>query len=220
MLVLSLFPGIGLLDRAFEQEGFCVVRGPDLLWGGDIRSFHPPRRTFDGVIGGPPCKGDSPLAHLNGTPGVSLADEFWRVVKEAAPDWWLMEAVKPHAGLPGSIVRLNNRWFGEVQRRVRYFHSNLNLRPFIEVETFEPVDFKHAVLAGHGCAVGKVVQGMAKYPLVEACVLQGLPPDFDLPGFTKQAKYEAVGNGVPLPMGRAIAKAVKLAVNRVEAAVV
>jgi DNA (cytosine-5)-methyltransferase 1 len=29
-LVLSLFPGIGLLDMAFEEEGFCVVRGPDL----------------------------------------------------------------------------------------------------------------------------------------------------------------------------------------------
>ena len=24
-LVLSLFPGIGLLDMAFEEEGFCVV---------------------------------------------------------------------------------------------------------------------------------------------------------------------------------------------------
>ena len=34
-LVLSLFPGIGLLDMAFEEEGFTVVRGPDLLWGGD-----------------------------------------------------------------------------------------------------------------------------------------------------------------------------------------
>lgn len=33
-LVLSLFPGIGLLDMAFEEEGFTVVRGPDLLWGG------------------------------------------------------------------------------------------------------------------------------------------------------------------------------------------
>jgi len=51
MLVLSLFPGIGLLDRAFEEEGFCIVRGPDLLWGGDIRSFHPPAGRFDGVIG-------------------------------------------------------------------------------------------------------------------------------------------------------------------------
>lgn len=35
-LVLSLFPGIGLLDLAFEEQGYCVVRGPDLLWGGNI----------------------------------------------------------------------------------------------------------------------------------------------------------------------------------------
>ena len=41
-LVLSLFPGIGLLDLAFEERGFCIERGPDLLWGGDIRRFHPP----------------------------------------------------------------------------------------------------------------------------------------------------------------------------------
>jgi len=54
-LVLSLFPGIGLLDSAFEEVGFCVVRGPDLLWGGDIVRFHPPAGRFDGVIGGPPC---------------------------------------------------------------------------------------------------------------------------------------------------------------------
>src|ERR1700730_15174371 len=39
--VLSLFPGIGLLDRAFEEMGSCVMRGPDLLWGGAIQTFHP-----------------------------------------------------------------------------------------------------------------------------------------------------------------------------------
>lgn len=50
-LVLSLFPGIGLLDMAFEAEGFCVVRGPDVLWGGDIRTFHPPADVFEGVSG-------------------------------------------------------------------------------------------------------------------------------------------------------------------------
>lgn len=55
-LVLSLFPGIGLLDMAFEEEGFCVVRGPDLLWGGNIRKFRPPPNKFDGVIGGPHCQ--------------------------------------------------------------------------------------------------------------------------------------------------------------------
>src|SRR5207244_8841730 len=63
-LVLSLFPGIGLLDMAFEQEGFCVVRGPDVLWGGDIRRFHPPAAKFDGIIGGPPCQMFSSLIRL------------------------------------------------------------------------------------------------------------------------------------------------------------
>lgn len=52
MLVLSLFPGIGLLDMAFEEHGFTVVRGPDILWGGDIHKFTPPSGKFDGIIGG------------------------------------------------------------------------------------------------------------------------------------------------------------------------
>ncbi len=63
-LVLSLFPGIGLLDMAFEEEGFCIVRGPDVLWGGDIRRFHPPAGQVDGVIGGPPCQRWSRLANI------------------------------------------------------------------------------------------------------------------------------------------------------------
>ena len=214
MLVLSLFPGIGLLDMAFEQAGFCVVRGPDLLWGGDVHRFHVPRDKFDGVIGGPPCKGESTLAHLNGKPGQTLRHEFRRVVEEALPYWWLMEAVKEHPEFGANVLRLNNRWFGERQRRVRFFHSNLNLRPHIQIETFESPYFNHAVLAGHGGAVGSIQHGMAKYSLEDACELQGLPRAFDLPGFTKQAKYEAIGNGVPLAMGRAIALAVREATLR------
>lgn len=50
-LVLSLFPGIGLLDIPFEESGFCVVRGPDLLFGGDIRKFNPPAGRFWNVEG-------------------------------------------------------------------------------------------------------------------------------------------------------------------------
>lgn len=61
-LVLSVYPGVGLLDRGFEEEGYCVVRGPDILWGGDNRRFHPPPGRFDGVIGGPPCQAFSKLA--------------------------------------------------------------------------------------------------------------------------------------------------------------
>lgn len=47
-LVLSLFPGIGLLDRAFEDEGACIVRGPDLLWGGVARAVRQALEALDG----------------------------------------------------------------------------------------------------------------------------------------------------------------------------
>ena len=39
--------------------------------------------------------------------------------------------------------------------------------------------------------------------------LQGLNDDFDLPSFNVQGKKRAVGNGVPLSIGRVLARAVK-----------
>lgn len=101
-LVLSIFPGIDLLGRAFEEEGFCVVRGPDVLWGGDIRGFHPPAGVFGGVIGGPPCQPWSRLQFLNPNAGKGMqwvVNEFARVVEEARPRWFLMENV-PYAPMP------------------------------------------------------------------------------------------------------------------------
>jgi DNA (cytosine-5)-methyltransferase 1 len=72
-LVLSLFPGIGLLDRAFEMEGFCIVRGPDLLWGGDVKTFHPPKGRIDGIIGGPPCQCHCKWGDINLSMGRAMA---------------------------------------------------------------------------------------------------------------------------------------------------
>jgi len=130
-LVLSLFPGIGLLDMAFESEGFCVVRGPDLLWGGDIRRFHPPAGRFDGVIGGPPCQAFSSLAKLIRAQGRqprwgNLIPEFERVVREADPDWFLMENVPsaPMAEVDGYEVTLSavqDDWVGGLTIRRRHF---------------------------------------------------------------------------------------------------
>jgi DNA (cytosine-5)-methyltransferase 1 len=129
-LVLSLFPGIGLLDMAFEEEGFCVVRGPDLLWGGDVRRFHPPASRFDGVIGGPPCQSHSLFAalvrHTGKETAPDMIPEFVRCVLEAASGWFLMENVRgaPVPAVPGYDTHsflLNNRWVGGVQDRTRRF---------------------------------------------------------------------------------------------------
>jgi len=136
-LVLSLFPGIGLLDRAFEEQGFSVVRGPDVLWGGDIRNFHPLPDRFEGIIGGPPCQTFSALANLVRAKGYepkfgNLIPDFGRCVIEAQPEWFLMEnvPVAPEPVVTGYSVTsfvLDNchldsgDGFGEQQERKRRF---------------------------------------------------------------------------------------------------
>jgi DNA (cytosine-5)-methyltransferase 1 len=45
-------------------------------------------------------------------------------------------------------------------------------------------------------------------PISEIAALQGLPPDFDIPSFTRSALVRAIGNGVAYGMADALAKAV------------
>lgn len=218
-LVLSLFPGIGLLDMAFEDEGFTVVRGPDLLWGGDIHRFHPPTGRFDGVIGGPPCQGFSELRRFvewrGGELQENLIPEYERCVAAAAPAWFIMEQVPaaPVPVVPGYIVRdamLNNRWVGAVQDRERRFsfgtRDGRNLNLTADLVALESIDRAPTV-----CKLSFDRARRRRFP--EACRLQGLPDGFDLPPFTVEAKCQAVFNGVPLPMGRAVARAVRRALE-------
>jgi len=219
-LVLSLFPGIGLLDMAFEEEGFCVVRGPDLLWGGDIRSFHPPAGRFDGVIGGPPCQAHSILANYPTTTKENLIPEFERCVMEAQPIWFLMENVRraPIPEVDGYIVNsvlFNNRCLGEKQSRTRRFSfgtrdgRNLIIDADVGITLLENPVYEYCVTAhdhtgsnweGSRRGKGRTWRKMAD--------LQGLPPKWDIPPFKRLELGKAIGNGVPLPMGRAVAKAV------------
>lgn len=242
-LVLSTFPGLGLLDMAFELEGFCVVRAPDLLWGGDIRRFHPPAGKFDGIIGGPPCQTHSTMRHLslvgNGVAGGEkhgdMIPEFVRVVSEARPAWFVMENV-PGAPIPvigGYEVQsyaLNNRWFGAAQNRLRVISLGSPLsRPAFPAElaaqmpVFENQEWEHAVLAGHGPAAGRVHRGIKGRDWKEAARVQGVPAEViatlaaDSP-FTTQALKKMIGNGVPLPLGCAVARAVKRAMENQERA--
>ncbi len=242
-MILSVFPGIDLLGRAFEEvwPEACLVRGPDLLWGGDIRRFHPPAGMFDGVIGGPPCQAFSQANVMGRFGRQQLADnmipEYERVVIEACPRWFLMENVKqaPRPVVPGyrvSDVVLNNRHVGGIQNRVRRFSFGMsdNVRRLpIEYETLEPVDYRPCVTANgaqwdsrskrapHGLSdlrprsrSDRSVKMLAHY--IE---WQGLPEDFlaEAP-LTVAGKVRVIGNGVPMAMGRAVARAVRKAIER------
>lgn len=55
---------------------------------------------------------------------------------------------------------------------------------------------------------------LARRSVARCLELQGWPPDFlDGAPFTVEAKYRMVGNGVPRPMGRAVARAVRRAIG-------
>lgn len=222
--MLSLFPGIGLLDMAFEEEGFCVVRGPDLLWGGDVRRFHPPAGKFDGVIGGPPCQAFSVASHIARRDGTvrfgNLIPEFERCVGEAQPRWFVMENVKdaPVPSVAGYVTVeqfVNTRWLGDAQNRLRRFSfGGIDPRPFLEVALFESQEWQPAVVAGGSDHMSARDRLGRSRTWREMAVVQGLSADYDLPGFTEQGKRSAIGNGVPLPMGRAIAKAVRASIGK------
>lgn len=221
---------------AFEQAGFCVVRGPDQLWGGDIKTFHPPVGKFDGIIGGPPCQCFSQLRYLVEAQGYeiktdNLIPEYERCIQEAQPIWFLMENVRdaPH---PGGIYDdgygihsflLDNRQCGGEQSRLRRITFGVkgytpNLWSFLELPVFEHIDTAPTVCASGGVKkslqtkrLGARVMGWKTADaLKESLRLQGLPATFlDHAPFTLKGKHQVVGNGVPLIMGRVLAQAVK-----------
>lgn len=222
MLVLSIFPGIDLFGRGFEAEGCCVVRGPDLLWGGDVREFHPPFGSFDGVLGGSPCQDFSRKRRTPPTGyGVEMLREFIRVVIEAQPRWFILENVPtvpdivvPDIVVPDYLIQrldLNARECGAVQNRPRHFQfgsrDGLQIVPARALTV--PARSQPTALATEGRRKDR--RGFADF-----CELQGLPRNFDLPGLTKAAKYEAVGNGVHVAVARTLARAVREAYERTE----
>lgn len=218
VLILSLFPGIGLLDMAFEEEGFCVVRGPDLIWGGDVRNFHPPAGVFDGIIGGPPCQRHSGLGRVNiarwGDDAVlpDMIPDFVRCVEEAAPNWFLMENVS-NAPVPAPVGYAatdrvcDNLWCGGEQQRVRRFtFGRRGGAVSFHIDTLPlsgPAKYQTVLSSGQN---GK---GGNRASIEQMALAQGIDPArFHNSPFSITELRRAIGNGVPLPMGRAVAKAV------------
>jgi DNA (cytosine-5)-methyltransferase 1 len=210
-LVLSLFPGAGLLDRGFSQAGFCVVRGPDTLLGQRIEDFSALalRGHVVGIIGGPPCQDFSrarrrpPTGH-----GLKMLAEFARVVTEASPEWFLMENVPqvPDIHISGYQIQRFNcfAWeFGCRQRRNRSFQFGSRNGAAKLVLRRSQSQLKKRL---SDAALASKDGGRT---FADFCELQGLPRWFDLPGLSRSAKYRAIGNGVPVPMALGIAKAIR-----------
>ncbi|MEO5804419.1 MAG: DNA cytosine methyltransferase [Verrucomicrobiota bacterium] len=211
-LVLSLFTGAGLLDRGFRESGFCVVSAGDILTGQDVRDFAPASHIFNGVVGGSPCQEFSKAFRGKATGySLELFQEFCRVVRDAAPNWFLLENVTcvPDVKISGYKIQrfnLNAKECGVRQNRLRCFQfgscdaARLVLHRAV---ISEPVE--KCCMATEGTRTKK-----ARRTFEDFCELQGLPRNFlsgsDLPQWLK---YQLVGNGVPVAMARVVATAIK-----------
>ena len=189
-----------MLGRGFEETGFCVVRGPDLITGGDIRRFHPAPGRFDGIIAGSPCQDFSRLNPNPGTYGYEMQDQFCRVVAASQVDWFLYENVvtAPDIDIPGYVQQrfnLDLAWFSEFSRSRDFVFgskSGVLLNPMVSRKS--------------GPVRGTAVTGSDNRSFQSCCEIQGLPADFDLPFFSLAGKKQAVANGVALPMARYLAQ--------------
>lgn len=209
-LVLSLFSGIGLLDKAFKEKGFCVVSAGDIILGDhhNICDFAAIQNKFDGIIAGSPCQ-DFSKANRDrpgeNSYGYKMLKEFARIVTESQPYWALLENVPnvPNVTIPGYFhqrLDINQSWYSDVSR-LRHIQFFCKEEKFLQIErtvTTLGQKFKSCALASDSRS------------FKELCELQGLSSDFDLPSFNVQGKKRAVGNGVPLVLGRVLANAVTL----------
>jgi DNA (cytosine-5)-methyltransferase 1 len=135
---------------------------------------------------------------------------YVRLVTEAQPVWWLMENVPgvPDVHIPGYVTQRFNLFafeFGCRQRRNRSFQfGSRDGVPLVILRRTQSQSFLAPA------ADTKTTNREGKRTnFSDRCELQGLPRDFDLPGLSRTAKFRAVGNGVPVPLARAVAEAIR-----------
>lgn len=118
MKIIDLFCGIGGLSLGFEQAGFEVVSAID-MWKDAIETYNHNREDkvakvetveqfnecelpgivqkhhITGIIGGPPCQGFSTVGRREiDDPRNKMYLEFYKAVKLASPDFFVIENVR------------------------------------------------------------------------------------------------------------------------------
>lgn len=197
------------MDSGFEQSGFCVVRAPEKILGGDIRNFSAVPGVFRGVIGGSPCQDFSRARRTPPTgEGLELLGHYCRIVIESDCDWFLLENVPsvPDVLIDGYHVQrfeLSPNQLGHEQSRLRHFQFGSKKGLILNILRREYNGPKAACLtATEGSKKDR--RGFSEF-----CRLQGLPVDFDLPELNKVARYRAVGNGVHAAVSQEVARAIR-----------
>lgn len=183
MKIIDLFCGIGGLSLGFEQAGFEVISAID-MWKDAIVTYNHNRKEkvakvktvedfnvnelpdlikkhhITGIIGGPPCQGFSTVGKRQiDDPRNKMYLEFYKAVKLASPDFFLIENVKgmltlnkgafvkdlvEKFGLDGlgytiSYKLLNAADYGIPQNRYRVFYVGIKDKIF---DFPKPIDYK------------------------------------------------------------------------------
>lgn len=174
MKIIDLFCGIGGLSLGFEQAGFEVVSAVD-MWADAVKTYNHNRKDnvaqvisvedynndvlpdlvkehkITGIIGGPPCQGFSTVGKREiDDPRNKMYLEFYKAVKMASPDFFVIENVKGMLTLnKGAFVKdllarfgenglgytisyqlLNAADYGVPQNRFRVFYVGIKNKKF------------------------------------------------------------------------------------------
>lgn len=180
MKIIDLFCGIGGLSLGFEQAGFEVVSAVD-KWADAVKTYNHNRKNkvaevisvedynvkelpelilrekIAGIIGGPPCQGFSTVGKREvEDPRNKMYLEFYKAVKLATPDFFVIENVKGMLTLnKGAFVKdllkrfgeglgytisyqlLNAADYGIPQNRYRVFYVGIKNKKFVFPKPFD-----------------------------------------------------------------------------------
>jgi site-specific DNA-cytosine methylase len=215
MKVLSICTGMGLLDRAFMDEGYDVVPGCEIspqkremysqLCGGapitPCLGDLPIRVAgwkFDGLIGGPSCQSHSKLRAIKAPKFPDLTPLVIRLMDMVCWDWFMFENVVP-IDIPGAVhTRCNAmHYYQPHQSRSRWFTHSPNITPPRPVYSGSVDD-----LMAYSVVAGRI------YGPKRGARLQGYPAASELPFPCVQLQH-GLADAVPYPLALAWALAIK-----------